>query len=56
MNSDNVLAVLVMLRDGRIVKATPDCNPDLFWALRGGTGNNFGAVLEVTYRLYDLGL
>ena len=54
MNCDNVLEVKVMLRDGRIVKASPERNPDLFWALRGGTGNNFGVVLEITYQLHDL--
>ncbi len=45
MNCDNVLEMLVMLADGRIVRAAPDSNPDLFWAMRGGTGNNFGILL-----------
>lgn len=51
MNCDNVVAVTVMLADGRIVVADAERNPDLFWAVRGGTGNNFGVLLEVTYRL-----
>ena len=54
MNCDNVLEMLVMLADGRIVRAAADCNPDLFWAMRGGTGNNFGILLQVTYQLRDL--
>src|SRR5262245_54576581 len=43
-----------MLADGRIVVASAEKNPDLYWALRGGTGGNFGVLLEVTYRLHDL--
>jgi len=54
MNCDNVLEMLVMLADGRIVRAAPDSNPDLFWAMRGGTGNNFGILLQVSYQLSDL--
>jgi FAD/FMN-containing dehydrogenase len=51
MNCDNVLAITVMLADGRLVTADQVRNADLFWAVRGGTGNNFGVLLEVTYRL-----
>ena len=52
MNCDNVLAVRVMLADGRIVVANNKVNRDLFWAVRGGTGGNFGILLEITYTLY----
>jgi FAD/FMN-containing dehydrogenase len=55
MNCDNVVEVLVMLADGSIVAASAQSNPDLFWALRGGTGNNFGVVLQITYRLHRPG-
>jgi FAD/FMN-containing dehydrogenase len=54
IHCDNVLQVRVMLADGRIVVASSVQNPDLFWAVRGGTGNNFGVLLEVVYQLYDL--
>lgn len=54
MNCDNVIEMLVMLASGRIVRANADTNADLFWALRGGTGNNFGVLLQVTYRLHDM--
>jgi len=54
MNCDNVVDMLVMLADGRIVRANEDSNADLFWALRGGTGNNFGILLQVTYKLHDM--
>jgi hypothetical protein len=52
MNCDNVVAVRIMLADGRIVVANEKVNRDLFWAVRGGTGGNFGILLEITYSLY----
>ncbi len=51
MNCDHVEAVRVMLADGRVVVATERVNHDLWWAVRGGTGGNFGVVLDMTYRL-----
>ncbi len=54
MNCDCVLDMLVMLADGRIVQANDQVNADLFWAMRGGTGNNFGILLQATYQLHDL--
>lgn len=56
LNCDNVVSMLVALADGRIVRADATTNADLFWAVRGGTGNNFGVLLEVTYRTHELGL
>lgn len=55
MNCDNVLAMRVMLADGSIVTATPTVNSDLWWAMRGGTGGNFGVLLNVTYQLRTIG-
>jgi FAD/FMN-containing dehydrogenase len=55
INCDNVLEFRMMLRDGRIVTANEHRNADLFWAVRGGTGGNFGVLLEIAYRLYELG-
>ena len=55
MNCDNVLAMRVMLADGSIVSATPSINSDLWWAMRGGTGGNFGVLLNVTYQLRTIG-
>jgi len=36
---DNLLAVDMVLADGRFVTANAKENPDLFWAVRGGGGN-----------------
>lgn len=55
MNCDNVIEMRVMLADGAIVLANEGVNRDLWWAMRGGTGGNFGILLSVTYRLVPLG-
>lgn len=55
MNCDNVISVTVMLADGQIVVANENQNQDLFWAIRGGTGGNFGVLLNITFQLYELG-
>lgn len=41
----------VVVGGNAIVRATNDENPDLFWALRGGGGGNFGALIDVKLRL-----
>ncbi len=55
MNCDNVIGCVVATAGGDILTADEHTNPDLFWAIRGGTGNNFGVLLEITYRLHELG-
>jgi FAD/FMN-containing dehydrogenase len=56
INSDCVLEITVMLADGKIVVANESQNTDLFWAVRGGTGGNFGVLLQIKYKLFELGL
>lgn len=55
MNCDCLLEARVLLADGTEVTASADSMPDLFWALRGGTGNNFGVLLEATFTLQVIG-
>jgi FAD/FMN-containing dehydrogenase len=52
--ADNVVGMDVVTADGRLVRASDDENPDLFWGLRGG-GGNFGVVTGIDYRLYPVG-
>jgi FAD/FMN-containing dehydrogenase len=54
MHCDNVLEVRVLLGDGSIVTANATQNEELWWAVRGGTGGNFGILLTEKVRLYPL--
>jgi FAD/FMN-containing dehydrogenase len=51
--ADSVLRAEVLTADGRTVTASPDSNPDLFWALRGG-GGTFGVVTSLEFRLHPV--
>ncbi|KAK8080876.1 hypothetical protein PG997_008694 [Apiospora hydei] len=49
--ADNVLEYEVVLADGSVAKATATENPDLFWALKGGS-SNFGIVTQFKLRTF----
>jgi FAD/FMN-containing dehydrogenase len=51
---DNLLSVEVVTADGQLLRADPDVNQDLFWAVRGG-GGNFGVVTSFEYKLHPVG-
>lgn len=51
--ADSVLEWEVVTAAGDILTATPDGeNADLYWALSGGGGGTYGAVLSMTVKLY----
>jgi len=53
LSSSSILSAQVVTADGQVVRADPETNPDLFWALRGG-GGSFGVVTELELALYPL--
>ncbi|TGO70711.1 hypothetical protein BELL_0679g00020 [Botrytis elliptica] len=53
---DNILNYEVVLADGSIVNASPTSHPDLYQALRGGSGTNFGIVTRFDAFAFEQGL
>ena len=50
LGCDHLAAAQVVLADGRVVWTDADREPDLYWALRGAGGGNFGAVTSLVFR------
>jgi FAD/FMN-containing dehydrogenase len=50
---NSILAAEVVTAEGRLVRADASNEPDLFWAIRGGSGN-FGAVTALELALYPV--
>ena len=51
---DNLLTVVLVTADGRVLRASATENPDLFWGVRGG-GGNFGIVTAFEFQLHQVG-
>lgn len=50
---DNVLSYDVVIGNGTLLTANATSNPDLFWALKGGS-SNYGIVTKFTSKVYDI--
>ena len=50
---DNVKSVDIVTADGRLLRASADQHPDLYWGVRGG-GGNFGVVTAFEFELHPM--
>lgn len=50
---DNVTGVDIVTADGKLVHASAEEHPDLFWGVRGG-GGNFGIVTSFEFQLHPM--
>ena len=51
---DNLVAAEVVTADGSVINVNEKENADLFWAIRGGSGN-FGIVTSFQFKLHPVG-
>ena len=53
--ADQVLEYDAVTAAGSVVKASPEENADLYWALSGGGGGNYAIVTSMTVRAHPVG-
>ena len=53
LSLDNVRSMQLVTADGKLVYASAEENPELYWGLRGG-GGNFGVVTNFEFNLHPM--
>jgi FAD/FMN-containing dehydrogenase len=51
---DNLVEIQIITADGCIRNVSKTVEPDLFWALRGAGGGNFGVVTQFKFKVHRL--
>lgn len=51
---DNILSADIVTADGEFLHLSENENSDLFWAIRGGSGN-FGVITKFEFKLHSVG-
>lgn len=54
LTCDALLSAQIVVADGRVLTCDASTNSDLFWALRGGGGGNFGVVTSFTFQAHQV--
>ncbi|MGB8348071.1 MAG: FAD-binding protein [Ktedonobacteraceae bacterium] len=54
LTCDNLLSAQVVTAGGSVLTCNTSQNADLFWALRGGGGGNFGVVTSFVFQLHPV--
>lgn len=55
LTCDALQSATVVLPSAEVVTASANDHPDLFWALRGGGGGNFGVTTSMTFATFATG-
>lgn len=53
LTADNLLSVDLVTAEGELITASADTHSELFWGLKGGSGN-FGIATSFVFRLHEL--
>lgn len=54
LTCDNLLSAQIVLANGKLITCDKQTNSDLFWALQGGGGGNFGVVTSLTFQVHPV--
>ncbi|KAJ9133904.1 6-hydroxy-D-nicotine oxidase [Coniochaeta hoffmannii] len=55
MAADHVMALEVVTAGGHFITVSADDNPDVYWALRGGSSGSIGVVTSIIIRVHSKG-